>query len=446
MTPAKTPAKTAPKVLRIGMLRGGKLVDDRYFLKHEDVTVGESSRNMFVTESSVQVTHRLFVHKGARYQLVFNDDMTGYVSVDGKDVEFNALKSHKPVKKSGTSWTFPLTDEHKGRVVVGEAPFLFQFVPPPPTPPAPALPSAARGSLWNTMDRTFVTILAGSFLFHFMTMLTVTQRNVPPSEPGMEEIPDRFAKILMPEKPIEEEKPKEDDAKAEEEKPAEDKKEEKKAEDKPKTEAEHKAAVAKVVSNKGLVKLLGAVGSGGNSALANVFAAGAGFSGDIDSAIAGAGGGIAIATDGSAGGGPRGAGSATASSIGDVGTSGGGKVSLKEKRDAEVHGSVSSDADADVDSTTVDKEALNRYIKGRMKSLQSCYERELKRNPGLRGKLVVRFTIGTRGQITEVDITSNSLGDDEVGSCVSRLIKTWHFPFTPEADASVEFPFIFTPT
>ncbi len=438
----------ALKVLRIGVLREGKLIDDRYFLKNESVSVGESSRNTFIVGSTVQMQHTLFQHKSGQYQLVFNDDMSGKLTVDGKDHDFASLKSSGLAKKQGGNYVLSLNDTAKGRVIVGEGTFLFQFATPPPKPPPSLLPAAARGSLWNTMDRTFAGILTGSFLLHSMTMLAVTTRNVPPSEPGMEEIPDRFAKILMPEKPVEDEKPKEEEkAAVEDEKPVEEAKKEDKKKEEPKpvaTEAEHKAAVQKAVQSKGLVKILGAVGSGGNSALANVFAAGAGFSGDIDSAIAGAGGGIAVASDGSEG--PRGSGSASASSIGAIGTSGASKVALKEKGDVAIRGGVTSDGEAEVDSATVDKDALGKFIKGRMKSLVSCYERELKRNPGLRGKLVVRFTIGTRGQVTEVEVTQNGLGDDEVGSCVARLIKTWHTPFTPDADATVEFPFVFSPS
>jgi len=80
-----------------------------------------------------------------------------------------------------------------------------------------------------------------------------------------------------------------------------------------------------------------------------------------------------------------------------------------------------------------------------VRSIQGCYEAQLKRNPNLRGKLVLRFTIGTRGQVTEASIDSDTMGSDEVASCVMRLVKAWRLPFTPEAETAVSFPFLFSP-
>jgi hypothetical protein len=38
------------------------------------------------------------------------------------------------------------------------------------------------------------------------------------------------------------------------------------------------------------------------------------------------------------------------------------------------------------------------------------------------------------------------MGNDEVASCVMRLVKAWRLPFTPDSDTPVSFPFLFQPT
>jgi len=151
---------------------------------------------------------------------------------------------------------------------------------------------------------------------------------------------------------------------------------------------------------------------------------------------------VAIASEG----GParKGENAAQAAGIGGLATSGGGHLAAREKSDVAVHGSVSSE-DAEIDSPTVDKAALSRFINLRKGSIQGCYEQQLKRSPTLRGKLVVRFTIGTRGQILEVSIDQDTLGSDELASCITRLVKAWRLPFTPDADTTVTFPFLFHP-
>ena len=83
--------------------------------------------------------------------------------------------------------------------------------------------------------------------------------------------------------------------------------------------------------------------------------------------------------------------------------------------------------------------------RGGLSAVQACYEQQLKRNPSLKGKIVVRFTIGSTGRITEVDIDDNQMGNDEVASCIKAKIRAWTTPFKPDGDATVSYPFVFQP-
>src|SRR5207244_188384 len=59
----------------------------------------------------------------------------------------------------------------------------------------------------------------------------------------------------------------------------------------------------------------------------------------------------------------------------------------------------------------IDANIVAQEIRRRMRSIQACYERELKRNPGLGGKVTVKFTIGTVGKVTSVGIEADTVGD-----------------------------------
>jgi hypothetical protein len=439
----KTHPRSA-KALHVGVVREGRFIEDRWFQGEIHITVGTAEKNTFALPlSTLPSMLPLFMHKQGKLLLQFDEKARGKLNYRGREMELADCRKQGLAVPHAGFFELPLGDEARGRITIGEVSFVFNFAPPPPVAPKPVLPKEARGTIWNVTDHTFASILLVSLVLHACAIAAISRRDLPPEDAAMEEIPDRFAKLLIPEKPPEVEQPKEEEKPAEEpEEKKEDKKEAKK-EEPPKDSAEHKADVQKAVAQKGLVKILGSVGQGQGGALANVLAAGGGFSDDIGAALAGAGG-VAIATE-AGGGARRGEGAAQAASIGGIATSGGGNVKLREKQDVAVHGSVSSDGDAEVESDSVDKDALARFIKMRIGGIRNCYESQLKRSPNLRGKLVVRFTIGTLGQVIEVSIDSDTIGSDDVASCVMRQVKLWRFPFKPPSDTPVSFPFLFSP-
>jgi TonB family protein len=223
-----------------------------------------------------------------------------------------------------------------------------------------------------------------------------------------------------------------------------------KKDDKPKAADEGKKAatsnskekVAAAVASKGLLKIIGSA-SGGGGAFDDVLGNSNGV-GNIADALSGASG-VGVATSDNVGtGGPRGGTAGTAAGIGDLGTSGGGNVGLGEKVAAQVHGKV-ADSTPDVESGTVDREKLASYVRARKGAIQNCYEKELKRSPTLKGKVTVRFSITSSGRTSEIEIEENTLGNEAVASCIRTLIRGWVFPFKPDGDVSVSYPFVFSP-
>jgi len=276
-----------------------------------------------------------------------------------------------------------------------------------------------------------------------------------PPEVTIEQIPDRYAKVLIPDRlpapPVEK---KEEAKEAVEEKKVEEKKadpEAKKAEKKAESseqaaarKAARAAAVARAVQSKGMLKVLGALGPrSGGGAVADVFGAGGGMT-DVATALSGAGG-VAVTTDPGAGGGRKGGGQGGAASIGDLATSGGGAVGYGTKSEVKVTGTVATEA-AEIDSSDIDQGKLGAFVRARMGLIKACYENALKRNPTLKGKLVIRFTILETGGVSEVGASQNTLGSPDVASCIMNTMRSWRTQFRPSGPVTVEYPFLFTPS
>jgi TonB family protein len=439
-------ASTPQKILRVALVQGHKITEERHFKRRHDITIGQDSKNTFVIPASdLPDSVPVFEHRGNQYHLVFGEGAEGRVRLGSSDVEFDALRSQGLAKKRGNVHVLPLPETARGTIRLGEVTLLFQFAPPPPEPRQTELPPSIKGSVWQSMDRLFFGILAASIFLHFSGATCIAMAPMPVEEElALDELPDRFAKVLIPVKPPEPEPVPDQQGGADAEADKSEKKDTARK-DKPSggDAAAKKAALANKVASKGLLKILGSAGGGGGGAFEDVLGGGTG-AGDIAAALAGAGG-VGVATaDALGAGGPKGGGAGTVAGIGDLGTSGGGSVNLGSKGDVRVEGRV-RDAAPEIDSADVDRDALARYVKARLKAIQNCYEKELKRNPSLKGKVMVRFTITRAGRTGDIEVEENTMGNEAVASCIRTVIRSWIFPFKPEDDVPVSYPFVFSP-
>lgn len=68
------------------------------------------------------------------------------------------------------------------------------------------------------------------------------------------------------------------------------------------------------------------------------------------------------------------------------------------------------------------------------KEVKECYEPERAKNPQLAGRVVVRFTIGETGMVTDSEVKSSTLGNAAVENCVVRAFLGWEFPKPPDGN------------
>jgi hypothetical protein len=164
------PQASGPKVLRIGIVQGGKVIEERVIKQRTHVTVGPSEKASFVVPSrNLPPSFRLFELVGSDYVLNYLDGMTGRVALKTGISDLGALRAQAkrvPIQ-GGHFYQIALSDEARGKVVIGETTLLFQFVAPPPVQPKPQLPVSVKQGLGGDIDWSTTIIAAFSFLFHF---------------------------------------------------------------------------------------------------------------------------------------------------------------------------------------------------------------------------------------------------------------------------------------
>lgn len=85
-----------------------------------------------------------------------------------------------------------------------------------------------------------------------------------------------------------------------------------------------------------------------------------------------------------------------------------------------------------------------KVIRRNIRQIRYCYERSLRRNPSLKGKVVVRWMIMASGRVKGAKVASSTLKNKRVESCLLRRVLRFRFPKpNPAGLVTVRYPFIF---
>lgn len=163
-----------PKVLRIGLVQSGKVIEERVIKQRSHVTIGPSEKSMFVLPTkAIPPNFKIFELVGNDYVLNFLEGMTGRVALKTGISDLAALRGQAKRVQQGPVQAFqiPLSEDARGKVVIAETTFLFQFVAPPPVQPKPQLPLSVKSGV--DIDWTTTIIAAFSFLVHFGLIGTI---------------------------------------------------------------------------------------------------------------------------------------------------------------------------------------------------------------------------------------------------------------------------------
>jgi hypothetical protein len=445
---------SGPKVLRIGLVNKGRVLEERVIKNRISVTVGPSEKATFVLAAQqLAPSFKMFELIGSDYYLNFLDGMTGRVALTSGISDLNTLRGQ--AKKVGNMYQIKLTEDARGKVIVGDMSFLFQFVAPPPVQPRPQLPLAVQGGLANQIDWPLTIVAAFSFLFHFgMVGLMYSDWMDPPlAESSIESLIHMVPPITVP--PIEE-KPTDDPKADDKTKP--DDKSTKAAASKPgggpsgpagpagpkgSSVSDTKAAAMAQQADQMQIAMLAAFGGQtatqgalNRSDIPPVSLDGAAKS--ASGATAGNGelklgsGGGALQSGGNGKGGLAGVGGGgTASGTGaGAGTE---RAVAGPKGDAQIGGH----------SASVPVNGADRVIAGLRGKFRSCYQTGLNVDPNMEGKVVIAAKVGPNGEVDSASVASNTGLSPAVAACIQGAVKRAQFDAPGGSGSSLNIPVTF---
>jgi hypothetical protein len=93
--------------------------------------------------------------------------------------------------------------------------------------------------------------------------------------------------------------------------------------------------------------------------------------------------------------------------------------------------------------TSIDTQEVNRYMNAHFDQVRACYERRLKTNSFLEGKLDLNIQIGLTGAVKGVSVNSDTVRDSEMLSCVKQVIRKWNFPKPKGGEVTIAKRFTF---
>ncbi len=79
------------------------------------------------------------------------------------------------------------------------------------------------------------------------------------------------------------------------------------------------------------------------------------------------------------------------------------------------------------------------------KTIRKCYQAALPKNPGLAGRVNVRFTIRPDGKVENAKDEQSTLPSAGVVNCVLLAVGKLKFPAVKDATTTIVYPFVFEP-
>jgi hypothetical protein len=425
---------TSDRALRVALIFNGRIVEDRTLPQNKmaAVSVGSAPTNTFcVPMGELPAASTLFSVRKDGAVTLMSGAWDGRMTLGGQEQPL----PKEPLVLDATS---------KGRIRLGDVTVLFQLVKPLPEAAPPELPKGARGVVAQ-LDRSFMVALALSFAANLAGAGYVIAQPIPEAPDfTLEDLQlDRHAAVMlpMPKPPAAPELP------ASKEPAAEPAVAAKPPSPTPTPAPPSRPAPAsrdqleRSVAKFGMLKVIGSIGEEG---VVGDLLEGANAVGNVADALKDAKTVSVGSAEDAVALRRRGDDPGRTESVGPIGTDGVRDVRLQETGEREIAVRV-QDEPVHVDTPDVPPKALAKWMKGRRSAITSCYERELKRNRQLAGRLVLAFSITPRGRVADLDFSEGTLRSSPVESCIGAVAKNWVLPFSPEDDVRVEFPFIFSP-
>ncbi len=108
-------------------------------------------------------------------------------------------------------------------------------------------------------------------------------------------------------------------------------------------------------------------------------------------------------------------------------------------------GSIAAVACSPIVMGSLDKSLIDDVIKRNRNRIRYAYERQLRANPSMAGKLTVRFVIGADGNVQSAEIRNSTVGDEKLEKDIERVFERMTFP-KPKGGGTVivTYPLVFS--
>jgi outer membrane biosynthesis protein TonB len=89
------------------------------------------------------------------------------------------------------------------------------------------------------------------------------------------------------------------------------------------------------------------------------------------------------------------------------------------------------------------RDMIRRRVRDSLPELEAVYNESIRRNPELRGKLIVRFRIDPSGKVQRAESVEGDVRDPAFVNLILERIRRWNFDPTGGHTVDVLYPFIF---
>lgn len=432
-------SKTPGYGLRVALAFGDTLVAEAMVTGRQPITVGEKSGCTFVLpalHAGKPAARKILARRDTLHLL---EEFDGRVHRQGVPVDVQTLRAAGEL-------VVALGPEDWAVLVLRERPDV-RLVVARVRPEAPPVLPRQRS------DRPFwLGTLVSAVAFGLLMVISFLSYDPDPPELKLEDVDERFARVMFNQPPEEEEEP-EDATASDEDEPEE--KARKRAggpEGKfgrpdrtqrsniPKNRAE---GTNPELGKKGLVKEMDALAQ--SDTMADLMGVGGQIGGlDEGELVIGAGNnGLSTRGSGQGGGGK---GEGVIHGTGDVDVGGEGVSNRKRKvkgaaKPKERKVTVSPGRAAV--KGQLSKELIDREVRRHRAQLKFCYNKQLTRHPNLSGKVTLHWIIAMDGSVKGAKVRSSSLGNKDAESCMVRALQGWRFPKPQGGVVTVDYPFFF---
>ena len=468
--------------LFISLLRNGRTVS-RSMVRGKYIYTGRDWRCQLVNPASTENRRRLLIRTVKGYRLNLPPEAEGSFIYQGSTIALEDMVAWGLARKTGKGYVVQHREGMSGEIRIGNATYLLDYedtgtaadMVPEPVKQG-SLPLKYRFQPLNRTDLTFLTLLTLILFAHIAGVRSLRDYPIPEIT-AIKELPRRISRLILePAAPPPAQVARRGEVTGESEKPAPEEKQEPEpvpektpvvSETASKGEAPApvtREVIRSQVSKMGVIGVLTGRGTAGRTT------AGSGISvlqldselqQDLESVLGEISGITASAsvsgTGGDAGFGGTGPGSGLIGIEGqldDANVSGPIQVSTLGTAAGQPLGVLEGSADGTPEDEYIAPEqreerstrTIARVVAAHTGAIRYAYNRELRKKPSLRGKIVLTFTIAPEGVVTECYVEETAMNWPPLENSLVKMVKTWKFPEIPQGDVTVSYPLVFFPS